>query len=314
MPYAPGVQNTAGASLQQGISTGLGRLLEYFGYLQKNAGETKELRTQLTTLEPDKKDQFSKMTKDELHGYLGATVMKSQQAGMALTTQLKQQQLTNAQAVGRGNTAMSNALQQASAPQTGTNPMAPGQPGAPGPSETGTTNGADPSALVKAMMANPDSVNSPAGRTALTQWMRQSGQRPDANGVVPWKMGDMGGGIETRTGKLFFDTDTEKKIAEARRSGAARSPTGATAEPANPKGPTLSEDKKFYWDGHLQAWKALPGQGNKGKTSLFDEGASASEQGSNPYKNQQDVVGDYKSGKLSWDEAAKILREDFGVK
>jgi len=305
MPYNPGISYNQGAPIGQGISTAIGRWLEFAGMLKNEADQTKSLRTTLTELEPAKKDQFSQMTRAELQGYAGATAMKTTQAQSALKMMLDQQKLKNEQTIGAGNDAMANALKQTSEPG-GPNLMAPGQPGAP----SDTATGGDATALFRAMQANPQSANTPAGQAVLRQYLRTGAENGGGAGdVVPWQVGGMSGVMERRSNKIVLDPETESKIAAAKRKPTE---TG-TGTPPNPEGPVLSKDGNFYWDSNVETWKPMGARAGaaKGKLNLFDE---ADAQGANAYKNQADVVSAYKAGKLSYAEAAKMLRETFGVK
>lgn len=269
MPYNPGVTNQAGQFIAQGMQQGKQNALALWGWLNQEAEETKKLQSTLGTIYPDRADQFKKMGKAELQGFAAGEGMKRLQEQQALETEHKKLLIEEAKRQAGNERAMSEAMKMAQpAPENQSEPMFPGSNWPP--IRFQTQGAPSQRALINAMMQNPGSEQTRTGEWALREWFQHAGEGGE-QGVIPWTLGTgdnlMSGGIETKTGKLFFDPQTEGRIADKKRK-----PVGATGTGPMGKGPVYSEDGRFYWDEHLRTWKPVSSKGGLG---LFGPGGGS---------------------------------------
>lgn len=280
MPYNPQVSNQVGDILSRSIEQGKSRLFQALMWSMQQADETKSLRSQLDTIDPEGKDDHKNMSKGEMQGKIVGLHLKDQMQTGALDTALKTAQLGRVQSEAGSESAMSAAMRQA-LPQTTTSTTdLRGQPAGPGnpftvqvPSRPRMT----PNDLMTAIAQNPAAINSPAGRQAVNDWMRNN---PTTQGGPPqFTQGPDGTNwaYNQKTGQ-FEPSPIDKINATAAAKAAAKGP-----ERQPGAGPTLSKDNKFYWDQHLQAWKPLAA----GKADLFNTDGGAGPPVSYRWENGQ---------------------------
>lgn len=265
MPYAPGVQSTVGQSLGEGISRGGSRLLEAIGWLTNQAQETKSLRTQLDTIDPGSADEHADMSKGELQGKLVGLHLQDQAKSSALSQALQTAQLSQIQTQQAGETAMSKAMQQTlgSVPTASNTTDLRGQPAAPGNPFTvnfQSRGQITPAALMQAIAANPDAINSPAGRQAMNDFMRASSTA--VRGTPEFMTGPDGTTWAFNRSTGQFEPSPLDKIKATAAAKEAMKPQPGTAPLTDPSG-------KFFWTGNR--WMQV-----QKKPSLFgdDEGGA----------------------------------------
>lgn len=268
MPYNPGVANRSGELIAQGIERGKQNAMSVLMWALDRSSKTKEMKSVAKTAFPDRAADINKMNLEGVAGFLqGQKVLSDQRTSAlqgALTgqqLQLGQQRLAAGQREEGAQNAMGAAMQQAAPAlqQSDFSVLPPGTGMESVIRGNVTTQGApSSSALVAAMMRNPQSVNTPAGQAVLGDWMRTQSQvqrgAPEAASV---------GGIPTIYNRFTgqFEVDPRYKYQ------AIRDMKVTAAQPAPGSGPLMSPDKKFYWDG--KTWKAVPAKKGPG---LFDTG------------------------------------------
>lgn len=319
MPYNPQVGNHVAdyyasslGQLQQTVSRnmeqGKSNLAQALMWMMDRSMKTKELKSYVKTALPDV--DTSKMTLEDMTGMIQGKAAQAQAHQNAMAEELQQQKLAEARAVEPNRLAMQAAMRDSS-PMVSTteNVLRPdlgaGGGGLPGVGDVTVRARQNPTlqSLFSAMTQHPGSEETAAGKSVLAQLWRDASGGKGGGPVepIPWSVGEMSGVVEPKTGRIALDPKTEASLANAKRKPAA-------AEEGPGKGPLLSDDGKFYWDGHLKSWKALPAA-TKGKGGLFDGASTAP-----AYKSADEVGAAYKAGKLSYEEAAKVLKDDFGVK
>jgi hypothetical protein len=248
MPYNPQTQYRGDLALGSGIRAGLDKLLGY--WLSGQADETKGLRTQLTTIEPDKADQFDAMNASQLKGYAAAQaqIHAGQFSDLQKTNlQLRNQQLQGAQ---DQKSQFAAALEES----------APGPPpGAQGP-DTGTGEGTlsavgkpDASTFVSNLMRR--GVTGPESESVIGDWMRS--QTPARGGPQP---APSSGLQKDPSGKFYWTGFDWRPVTELNREAPSTAPV------KDPSG-------KFFWTG--KEWKPVPQPktASKGPFDLFGAGA-----------------------------------------
>lgn len=256
MPYNPGIAYNGSEALFRGVSAGAQNLAKAAMWLAGEADQTKQLRSTLETVDPQ--GDYKDLSKSELQGKMVALHLQDQMRTEALNNALKQAQLSNLKDQATSQGAMTAAMRQVM-PQTMT--MTPsGQPAQPGsPFSVTATGRPTPNALIAAIAANPAAINSPAGRQALNDWMRNATMAQRGAPVFTQGPGNSTWASNPFTGQ-FQEIAADKINATAAARAAARPPD---RKPGS--GPVISADGKFYFDEHLQAWKPRP----VGKANLF---------------------------------------------
>ena len=229
-------------------------------WLNSEADKTKSYRAQLSTIDPRNKERYDKMGKGELEGTLAGMHAAEQDRTTALQQGLLEQRTAEGNREASAERAMATAFSQALPPRQPTRMTTYGMPAdAANPLAVDAVTQPDitASSLARAMALNPESVNSRTGGTAINDLLRYGVRMHGAPEVMT------GPGGETiffnpTTGVAFESQMDKIKAAAKAKNKPSRNP-GA--------GPTLSQDKKFYWDDHLEAWKPLPAA----KPSLFDQ-------------------------------------------
>ena len=295
MPYNPGISNQAGALMAPGIERlgeGVGRAgNNVLSFLLDRQVKSKELRSMIKEAWPE--TSTSKMGLEDMMGFVQGKYQETKAQESALRGQLLRQQVAQGQAQAAAAAAAGSQLGPffetwRSGIRPGTAPVNAGRPyslpgvATPGADTTGagfTVPGSKGTSALEAGLQAAAQYPQGAGaagfsqdlpallREALTRGGGGMGGGPSGSqGVVPWSLGDMSGGIESRTGKMFFDVDTTKKLTEARKPAASRATSGP---PAGSTGLTYSADGKSWWNAEKQMWVPLPA-GMKPKAGLFD--------------------------------------------
>ena len=229
MPYNPGIAYTGDRSIAQGRQNLMQAVMLLVGGLTEQGRLTKELRTELSALDPAGKEKYSKMSLGQLQGARSAMEAETKQTAANLLAQEMGQRIQlNAQKL-QGESELGPFMQawKENLGQTVEGPMPAGVqgPGAPQPMN----------ALQAALAAGsqfPQGAEAaeiaPLLRAAAAAHM--SGNGDMSQSLVPFTLGEgnnrLSGAIESRTGKTLLDPETTKRLAESRRAPMKQSEVG----------------------------------------------------------------------------------------
>ena len=219
MPYNPGIAYSGDRSIAQGRQNLMQAVMLLVGGLTEQSRLTKELRTELATLDPEGKDKYNKMSLGQLQGARSAMEAETKQTAADLLAQEMGQRIQlNAQKL-QGQRELGPFMQawQENLGKTVEGPMPTGVqgPGAPQPM----------SALQAALGAGaqfPQGAEAAEIAPLLRAAAAQHGMMGETQqNLLPFTVGEgpnkISGAIESRTGKTILDIDTTKRLAEARR-------------------------------------------------------------------------------------------------